>query len=366
VSPTGAPARGLRTRAVRFDTRGPSDITGLEAAFERGELTPESVVCLIGKTEGNGGRNDFTRELAIRAFSQVFERRLGLSAAEVEERIVLSFSGGTEGVVTPHVVAFAVEPDDGPAPSGPRLAIGVGMTRVFEPHEIGRLAQVDETARAVTEIAARCGIAPADVHLVQMKGAIPSFSYEEGLRAERAGRPIRSNMVWSRAASALGVAVATGEVARSALSDDVICQDWSLFSTTASCSAKPGLERTELVVFGQSSSWGGDLVVDHTVLSDMLDSAAVDALMARLGLGAGDPRLVGAFAKSEADPRGTLRGHRHTMLTDDDISDTRYSRCVVASVVAARLGDPRVYVSTRAEHHGPEGGGPLALVVRAT
>lgn len=354
-----------RVRAVRFETRGPADVSGLEAAFESGALAPDGVVCLIGKTEGNGGRNDFTRELAVRAFSQVFERRLGLSPTEVEDRVVLSFSGGTEGVVTPHVVAFSVEPDPHPAPAGPRLAIGIGATRAFTPDEIGRMAQVDETARAVAEVAARAGIAPADVHLVQMKGAIPSYTHAEALAAEAAGRPIRSNMVWSRAASALGAAVATGEVSRDVLSDAVICHDWSLYSTTASCSAKPGLERTEFVVFGQSAAWGGDLVVDHTVLADMLDAPAVDALMRRLELVPGDGRLVGAFAKSEADPRGTLRGLRHTMLTDDDISDTRYSRCVVAAVVASRLGDPRVYVSTRAEHHGPEGGGPLALVVRA-
>ncbi len=353
-----------RVRAVRFETRGPGDTAGLEAAFDRGELSPAGVLCLIGKTEGNGGRNDFTRELAVRAFSSVFERRLGLSSAQVEDRVVLSFSGGTEGLVTPHVVAFSVEPDDGPAPDGPRLAIGVGATRRFEPHEVGRMAQVEETARVIVEIASRANIAPRDIHLVQMKGAIPSTTPAQERAAEAAGRPLRSNMVWSRAASALGAALATGEVSREELSDEVVCRDWSLYSTTASCSAKPGLERTELVVFGQSASWGGDLVVDHTVLADMLDAAAVDALMKRLSLVPGDDRLVGAFAKSEADPRGTLRGHRHTMLSDDDISDTRYSRCVVAAVVASRLGDPRVYVSTRAEHHGPEGGGPLALVAR--
>ncbi len=353
-----------RVRAVRFETRGPGDVTGLEKAFDRGELSPDGVLCLIGKTEGNGGRNDFTRELAVRAFSAVFERRLGLTSEAVEDRVVLSFSGGTEGVVTPHVVAFSVEQDSGPAPDGPRLAIGVGATRRFAAHEIGRMAQIDETARAVAEIAARANIAPRDVHLVQMKGAIPSTTPAEERAAEAAGLPLRSNMVWSRAASALGAAVATEEVSRDALSDDALCRDWSLYSTTASCSAKPGLDRTEIVVFGQSPSWGGDLVVDHTVLADMLDASAVDALMQRLALSPGDDRLVGAFAKSEADPRGTLRGHRHTMLSDDDISDTRYSRCVVAAVVASRLGDPRVYVSTRAEHHGPEGGGPLALVAR--
>ena len=74
-------------------------------------------------------------------------------------------------------------------------------------------------------------------------------------------------------------------------------------------------------------------------------------------------RIVGVFAKSEADPRGTVRGRRHTMLSDDDISDTRYSRCVLSAVLASVLGDTRVYVSTRAEHHGPLGGGPLHRIV---
>ena len=144
-----------------------------------------------------------------------------------------------------------------------------------------------------------------------------------------------------------------------------MCRDWSLYSSVASCSAKPGLRRTEIVVFAMSSNWGGDLVIDHGVLADILDVDSIRAVAERLGLAAGGTeRIVGVFAKSEADPRGTVRGRRHTMLDDDDISDTRYSRCVLASVLVATLGEPRVYVSTRAEHHGPLGGGPLAIIAR--
>ena len=40
------------------------------------------------------------------------------------------------------------------------------------------------------------------------------------------------------------------------------------------------------------------------------------------------------------------------------------SRCVLSSVLASVLGETRVYVSTRAEHHGPLGGGTLALIAR--
>jgi cyanuric acid amidohydrolase len=323
----------VRIRAWNFETRGPSDVSGLRGLLERGEVRAEDVVCVLGKTEGNGGRNDFTRELAMTALEQLFAPRLGVAPETVQDRVIFSFSGGTEGVVTPHMVVFARER----APRG------------GAPGEIGRMAQIEETARAVKAVVADMQLdGPGDVHLVQMKGAIPP------------GAAARNDMVWSRAASALGVGLALGEVPAARLSDDAVCRDWDLFSSVASCSAKPGLERTELLVFGMSAFADGDLAIAHGVLQDILDVDGVRAVAAALGA----KELVGAFAKSEADPRGTLRGRRHTMCSDDDISDTRYSRCVLASVLAATLGDTRVYVSTRAEHHGPLGGGPIALIGR--
>lgn len=362
----------MRIRALRFDMGGPSDVGALRRALDAGELRAEDLLCVIGKTEGNGGRNDFTRELAVRAFSELIGARLGIAPERVEDRVVLSFSGGTEGVVTPHAVVFAREGEAGGAGAAKRLAVGVGYTRAFRPEEIGRMPQIEETARTIREIAARIRIeSPADIHLVQMKGAIPSFTWDEAQAARRAGRPLRCDMVWSRAASALGAALAAGELAEEALSDEVVCEDWSLWSGVASCSAKPGLARTELVVFGNSAHWEGDLAIAHGVLDDILDARAVRAVAARLGVDPGasaDPaareRIVGVFAKAEADPRGTIRGRRHTMLSDDDISDTRYARCALAAVIASVLGETRIYVSTRAEHHGPLGGGPIAIIAR--
>jgi cyanuric acid amidohydrolase len=339
----------MRIRAYPIETSGPADVSRLVRLLDAGEFRAEDVVCILGKTEGNGGRNDFTRELAMTAFERVFAPRLGVAPEVVQDRVIFSLSGGTEGVVTPHVIVFV---RDGVRPSAraqvKRLAVGIGHTRAFRPEEIGRLPQIEETARAVQEIVSRLDVdGPDDVHLVQMKGAIPP------------GAAAKNDMVHSRAASALGVGLALGEIPRARLSDDVVCKDWSLYSSVASCSAKPGLERTELLVFAQSAWWAdGELAIAHGVLDDILDVRGIEAVRARLGA----KEIVGVFAKSEADPRGTVRGRRHTMLSDDDISDTRYSRCVLSSVLAATLGDTRVYVSTRAEHHGPLGGGPLALI----
>lgn len=357
-------------RAHRVSCAGPADVSGLRALLASGALRAQEVIAVLGKTEGNGGRNDFTRELTTRALCDLFAAELGLPAAEVEARIIFSLSGGTEGVVTPHLTVFSHSGSLSAEPrADKRLIIGTGHTRAFHPDEVGRLAQVHETARAVRAIAAELALdGPADIHLVQIKGAIPPAGPQA----------LRCNMVYSRGASALGVALALGELSAAdagRLRDEDICADFSLYSGVASVSAKPGLVRSELMILGNSRHAAGDLVIDHAVMRDILDTGSVRALLSRLGLPCDAEtgqlreeqrqRLLGVFAKSEADPRGTVRGQRHTMLSDDDISDTRYSRCVLASLLASITGDPAVYVSTRAEHHGPSGGGPVAMIARA-
>lgn len=363
----------MRVDATKLSTSNPGDTFLLEQFLDDGRIRAEDVVCIIGKTEGNGGRNDFTRDLAMRAFEDVFAKRLGIAPEAVGERVIFSLSGGTEGVVSPHIVVFTKRVGDVPAAGTKRLALASGFTRDFAPDEIGRMPQIEETARVIRQLVDELGADPGDVHLVQMKGAIPSATFDETRAADAAGRPLRNDMVHSRAASALGAALALGELDATRLSDDAVTRDWSLYSGVASCSAKPGLARTEILLFANTAGASGDLVIDHTTLDDMLDVRSIHALLARLGLPVDvqltdeqRARIIGVFAKSEADPRGTIRGKRHTMLTDDDISDTRYSRCVLSSVLASVLGETAVYVSTRAEHHGPLGGGTLAIIARAS
>jgi cyanuric acid amidohydrolase len=385
----------VQVKALKILTSGPGDVSELTRLMDEGVINPSEVTCIIGKTEGNGGRNDFTRDLAMLSFEELFSQRLGISREEVVERIIFSLSGGCEGVVSPHIIVFSVArsaSDNGGSGGGSghgearsggngsaggshhkRLAIGIGFTRDFAPEEIGRMPQIEETARVIAEIVKAMKVTEnSDVKLVQMKGAIPSVSYEEAEAARKSGKPMRSDMVYSRGASALAAAVALGEVELSSLSDDSVCSDWDKFSSTASCSAKPGLKRTEIMVMGNSSHWDGELVINGGVLQDMIDVNSVRRTLAGLGIeveGQASPeqtkRLVGIFAKSEADPRGNIRGRRHVMLTDDDISDTRYSRCVLSSVIAGVTGDTAVYVSTRSEHHGPLGGGTLAIIAKA-
>jgi cyanuric acid amidohydrolase len=54
---------------------------------------------------------------------------------------------------------------------------------------------------------------------------------------------------------------------------------------------------------------------------------------------------------------------RHTRLDDSDISSTRHARDFVCGALAGLVGHAEIYVSGGAEHQGPGGGGPVALIV---
>ncbi len=73
-------------------------------------------------------------------------------------------------------------------------------------------------------------------------------------------------------------------------------------------------------------------------------------------------RVIALLAKAEASSNGEVRGFRHTMLNDSDISATRHARAFVAGALAGLIGHTEIYVSGGAEHQGPDGGGPVAII----
>jgi len=363
---------------VLIPTRGPGDVSGLINLIEAGKIEPASILAILGKTEGNGGVNDFTREFAVSALSAALAPRLGLTPHQVEQRIAFVMSGGTEGVLSPHLTVFtrtAAEGSDGETTAGKRLSIGIAQTRDFMPEELGRRAQIDETANAVRSAMTDAGIDdPADVHFVQIK--CPLLTSERVGAALARGQATATtsaygSMAYSRGASALGVARALGEIG-----DDIgnaqVLKDWGLFSAVASTSAGIELMHNVVIVLGNSGSSASPFVIGHSVMRDAIDAAAVMAALASVGLGLGDisdpighDRLVNIFAKAEASPDGTVRGHRHIMLEDTDISATRHARAAVGGLIAGLAGTSAVYVSGGAEHQGPPGGGPVAVIARA-
>jgi cyanuric acid amidohydrolase len=350
-----------------------SDASELAKLIDDGVMAADRVVAIIGKTEGNGGVNDYTRIIADRAFREVLVEK-GAPADQVKQ-VPIVWSGGTDGVLSPHATIFATvdTADDDPALDEPRLTVGFAMSEVLAPEDIGRTAMVTKVADAVKEAMARAGIdEPADVHYVQTK--TPLLTIHTIRDAKSRGKTVwtehtHESMDLSNGCTALGVAVALGEIEMPG--DEDVMHDRSLYSAVASCSSGVELDQAQVVVVGNATGVGGRYRIGHSVMKDALDQDGLWEAIRSAGLELPerphtsdlDGRLVNLFLKCEASQDGEVRGRRNAMLDDSDVHWHRQIKACVGGVTAAVTGDPAVFVSVSAAHQGPEGGGPVAAIV---
>jgi cyanuric acid amidohydrolase len=352
----------------------PNDVSELAKLIDSGVVKASEIVALIGKTEGNGGANDFTRGYATSSYQTLLAKHLGTSPEDVGRRIAFVWSGGTEGVLSPHASVFTRSAAQGTA-SGPRLAVAIEVTRDIAPEEVGTMAQVREVAEATRRCLAATGITdPNDVHYVQVKGAL--LTPASIADADRRGKTLRTrdpngSKPYARGATALGVALGLGEVAEKDVNDEVVAKRFDLYSSVASTSAGGELKNCEVLLFGNSSAATGDLRIGHGVLKDAIDADGVRDALRSAGLSfSGNPtmddakRIVAVFAKAEASPTGSIRGRRNTMLSDADINYERHARAAVGAVIASITLDPAIFVSGGTEHQCAPGAAPIAAIVR--
>src|SRR5262249_41510893 len=268
----------------------PDDTSGLEALVDSGELDPQRVVALVGKTEGNGLVNDFSRGFAELAFKIFFSEALNISRSEVADRISMVMSGGCPGLMSPHVTVFAREDADVDTGNGTekRLAIGIAHSDEILPEELGRMAQIRKVAaatRAAMEVADI--VDPGDVHFVQVK--TPLLNIARMREAEARGRTVVTHdtftsMLYANDASALGVGLATGEIPEEKLGDDVVRRDYTLYSSVASASSGGEKTRAEVVVLGNSASAVSRFRIGHSVMRDLIDADGVREALRSAGL----------------------------------------------------------------------------------
>jgi cyanuric acid amidohydrolase len=309
------------------------------------------VVAVLGKSEGNGCVNDFSRGLASRAWRD----RLGSD-------VVTVMSGGTEGVLSPHVTLLVDEAEQGDAARQGSLGVGVSTTETVPPVDLGRRGQVEQVAAAVRIACERGGFTPGEASMVVAKcPLLTPMQIEEILRdgATPAAFDSYGSMGASRAATALGIGLASGELSAKEV-DQGIGGDLGVYSRLASTSSGVEISVVEVVAIGPSALASGGLHAETTTMRDAIDAESVIALLDRVRSQSG--HVVQLFAKCEPDPSGRIRGRRHTMLSDSDINATRHARAAVGGLLAGLVGRPDVYVSGGAEHQGPAGGGTLTVI----
>lgn len=350
-----------------------TDASELVRLIDDGVLEADRVIAVIGKTEGNGGVNDYTRILADRAFREVLVAK-GSRTQEQVKQVPIVWSGGTDGVISPHATIFATLPADHAVQTNePRLTVGFAMSEVLLPEDIGRTAMITKVAAAVKIAMERAGITDvADVHYVQTK--TPLLTIDTIQDAKSRGKDVftedtLTSMDVSNGGTALGIAVALGEIEMPR--DEDVLRDRSLFSSVASCSSGVELDRAQVVVVGNARGVGGRYRIGHGVMRDALDQDGIWSAIRDAGLELPDRprssdldgRLVNVFLKCEVSQNGQVRGRRNAMLDDSDVHWHRQIKACVGGVAAAVTGDPAVFVSVSAAHQGPEGGGPVAAIV---
>src|SRR4030081_4043422 len=97
-------------------TATPADTDGLQGLADSGKIKPETLVGLVGKTEGTGAHDDWGRVWADVVLRDWTGKFLGIPVDEVAKHVIFVLSGGCPGVITPHIVAVSrewVEPPDG-------------------------------------------------------------------------------------------------------------------------------------------------------------------------------------------------------------------------------------------------------------
>ncbi len=283
------------------------------------------------------------------------------------------WSGGCDGVITPHATVFARNAKTGPANKS-RLVIGTAMSVELLPEDIGRPAMVEKVADGVRAAMRDAGIDdPADVHYVQTK--TPLLTVDSVIEAHARGHEVacevHDSMGVSNGTTGLGIAVGLGEIKMPKAEE--ICKNLDLYSSVASCSSGVELTQAQIVLLGNKDGAGGRYRIGHAVMKDALDIDGIYESIRNAGLDLPERpraadlkgRLVNCFMKCEADRTGKLRGRRQIMLDDSDVPWHRHAKGAVGGVAAAAIGDPAVFVSVDAMHQGPQGGGPCIAIIDA-
>ena len=119
------PSRSARSRCTACPTP-----ASWPRSIDAGVLDADRIVAVIGKTEGNGGVNDYTRIIADRAFREVIVAKGSRGRGARSSRSRSSGPAAPTACSSPHATVFATVPDrPTPRPTDePRLTVGFAMS----------------------------------------------------------------------------------------------------------------------------------------------------------------------------------------------------------------------------------------------
>lgn len=356
----------------RLPMVGPEDVSELEKLIEQKEVKAEEIVAIIAQTEGDG----YARGYSTLAFELMLSEKLNTTRKEVRDRIPMLMIGLTGGLMSPHYTVFTRKEVEAEESSEKNLSIGIKVTRVLKPEEYGTVDQVKEVAEAVREAMEHAGIDSIDdVRCVEVK--CPKIDTPRIQDAESRGVELYTKNMGevasrSKASSALGVALALGEIKEEDLSNEAINSDWNLYSNVASTSAGEEQVACKVVVLGNSTKSVSPYKIGNSVMKDSLDVVGAKEAFKQAGLMIDEPisdkdknRIATVFINAGADAKAEIRGRRTTMHSDFLSGYAGIiSKAVLNAVVGSIVGDSMILASAGSEHQGPHGASLVAAIVR--
>ena len=352
----------------------PNDVSGVAALLDEGRVEAENIVAVIAQTEGD----PYNRGYATLALQVLLGELLSCSHAELFERIPMMMIGGVAGIMCPHINLFVRKAPGGAAPGGKRMVLGTADSRLMMPEEYGTLVQVDLAAEAVKEAIADAGITDtADIECIEIK--CPAMTPARVAEAEARGKAVvNTNPVaassMAKGAAALGIGVATDEIARQDITEASINADKSLFTTLGSVSAGGEQVATRVLVIGNAEGVPGRFVAAHGVMEDQLDVAGARRAFVVAGLGLEDGvvaeaerrRIAAVFVNAGADSVSSVRGRRHPLHSDFLAPYAGYqAKAVCHAVVSSITGDTLLLASAGSEHQGRPGANLVCVIAEA-
>ncbi|MEM9449642.1 MAG: ring-opening amidohydrolase [Cyanobacteria bacterium P01_E01_bin.6] len=375
----------LDVGVFRLPMAAPEDVSGLNALLASQQIEAKDIIGIIAQTEGTG----YARGYTSLCMQLVLAEYLQLSPQAVFDRIPMMMIGLCGGLMSPHYTIFTRRRLDSSVSSAhssssthasateKRLTIGAANTRVLHPEDYGTLTQIQLVANAVKDAIADAGISDlADVHCVEVKcPAMTPARLEDA--AQRGVAVVSTNLgqasSLSKGASALGIALALGEVSDAQLSDDVVNRDRTLYTNRGSVSAGGEQSACRILVMGNSQQSVSRYRVGHGIMTDQLNTDGIYAALSTAGLTVTQPltpeqqqRIVQMFVNCGADAVKSVRGRRHT-IHSDFLSGYGgiVAKAVANAVVASVVGDPMILASAGNEHQGAPGSNLIAAIVEA-
>ncbi len=334
---------------VAFDMKAQDDLEVLRQRLATTNVSDIRRMALLLRVAGE--YEDGSREKARAAVETL------LADFSLTDRTAFITVIGSEGATTP--CGFALIEGKPSAPVGaPRLALGLHFAPVLSEPEIGTAKFAQDVAGMVRKAIENGGMQPDEVQCAIVNVPLPT-SGNLGPRS-RAGR----------AAAALGAGIALGDLQSSAVTDERVIADSSLYTPRVQTFTGPAIRNVEIIIIGNSRQSGGDLVACNTVTQDLIDGRSIRRMLLQAGCkmdadGEIDTSsVVAVLAKLGVMPDGSVNGAPTTIYSSVTPPE-KHVRAAMSGLLGAVLHTTRIFGTFDPVQQAPLGGGTICCILKA-